>query len=586
MTVWRDCIRIMSYPHTFHSRIDKKRLVLSSNSREQSPILFDECLWCTSAGVAPWLVSQTPFDTTSDGFLTVNDTYESTSHAGVFAAGDCSHMTKYPRPKAGVFAVRAGPPLYENLMRFLLLEKPLKSHKPQREFLGLISTGDPYAVASRGRWFSMEGRFIWKWKDYIDRTWMKKYKELPNVEEMMATTSLRKKKESRVPTHIKKKGRDVAEAFSADPMRCGGCGAKVGATTVSRVLKAVHERQVRRAEELSLPVPPPIDHDDAAIVPICGQGAMIHTIDYFRSFLSDPFIFGKVSAVHALSDVHAMGAEAKTALALAVVPFAADEDITESTLLDLLCGASDVLQDEQVQLVGGHTCEGTELACGFAIHGYTSQPERLFRKSGGKVRDKLVLTKPIGTGALFAADMRAKCQGQYVSEALQSMTQSNVSASRIALEFGDAIHACTDVTGFGLMGHLLEMLVTDNETGAVINIREVPFLRGALDSSSEGIYSSLQPQNARNRRAVSNHTDVAAACPVEYPLLFDPQTAGGLLFFVDPDTADTFVEKLRSDYPSAAVVGELTSYAGGSEEGVCVIGGSGSSTGKRVKINY
>jgi len=535
--------------------------------------------------VAPWFVTNTPFDTTNDGFLTIQDTHESTSHPGVFAAGDCCHMAQHPRPKAGVFAVRAGPPLYDNLLRFLL-QKQLKSYRPQTEFLGLISTGDPYAIASRGRWFCMEGRLVWKWKDHIDRTWMRKYKELPDVEEMMTNMKFpSRKQQSRVPDHVGKKGSHVAEAFSADPMRCGGCGAKVGATTVSRVLKAVHERQVRRAKQLSLPVPPPIDHDDAAIVPILGSGAMIHTIDYFRSFVSDPFVFGKVAAVHALSDVHAMGAVAQTALALAVVPFAADEDITESTLLDLLSGASDVLQDEQVQLVGGHTCEGTELACGFAIHGYTQEPERLLRKSGGKVGDKMVLTKPIGTGALFAADMRAKCQGRYVSKALQSMTQSNVGASRLAGEFGDAIHACTDVTGFGLMGHLLEMLVTDNEAGATINIHEIPFLQGALDASSDGIYSSLQPQNSRNRRAVSNHVEAAEACPIEYPLLFDPQTAGGLLFFVDPDVADAFVDKLRIEYPAASIIGEVSSYAGGNEDGVCIIGGEGSSTGKRIHIN-
>lgn len=569
-----------------HTKV-KKRLILSEQSLDQPAIFFEECLWCTSAGVAPWLLANTPFDTTDDGFLTINDTYESTSHAGVFAAGDCCFMEKHPRPKAGVFAVRAGPPLYDNLLRFLL-QKPLKRHRPQSEFLGLISTGDPYAIASRGRWFCIEGRLVWKWKDYIDRTWMKKYQELPNVDEMMASMSVSssRSKQTSVPNHVSHKGSHVAQAFSADPMRCGGCGAKVGATTVSRVLRAVHDRQVRRAKELSLPGPPPIDHDDAAIVPIQGSGATVHTIDYFRSFISDPFVFGKVAAVHGLSDVHAMGAVAQTALALAVVPFAADEDITESTLLDLLCGASDVFQDEEVKLVGGHTCEGTELACGFAIHGYSPQPERLLRKSGGKVGDKMVLTKPIGTGALFAADMRAKCQGSYVSEALQSMVQSNVDASRTAREFGNAIHACTDVTGFGLMGHLLEMLVTNDSIGASINIREVPFLRGALDASSDGIFSSLQPQNNRNRRAVINHVDAAAACPIEYPLLFDPQTAGGLLFFVDPDVADSFVDKLRVDYPLAGVIGEVTPYCGGNEEGVCIIGGEGSNTGKRVHIQY
>jgi selenide,water dikinase len=531
-------------------------------------------------------VTNTPFDTTDDGFLTVKDTYESTSHSGVFAAGDCCHLVNHPRPKAGVFAVRAGPPLFHNLLSYLL-QKPLKSHRPQSRFLGLISTGDPYAIASRGQWFAMESRFLWTWKDYIDRTWMKKYKVLPDVEEMMSKMILKRKSRSRVPECVTNKGSHVAAAFSADPMRCGGCGAKVGASTVSRVLHTVHQRQVQRAKEMSLPPPPPIDHDDAAIVLVRGGGALIHTIDYFRSFISDPFIFGKVAAVHALSDVHAMGAAAQTALALAVVPFAANEDITESTLLDLLSGASDVLQDEEVQLVGGHTCEGSELACGFAIHGFSACPQKLLRKYGGNIGDKMVLTKPVGTGALFAADMRTKCEGRHVMEALKSMLQSNGVASRIACEYGDSIHACTDVTGFGLMGHLLEMLVAGSDIGAVINIREIPFLRGALEASSDGIYSSLQPQNARCRSAITNHVDAAAACPVEYPLLFDPQTAGGLLFFVNADVADSFVDKLRVHHPSAKVIGEIQSPSGpADDQGGCTIGGEGTSTGKRVRINY
>ena len=565
----------------------KKVLVLSQESRKQPPILFDECLWCTSAGVAPWFVSNTPFDTTDDGFLTVRDTYESTSHPGVFAAGDCCHMVNHPRPKAGVFAVRAGPPLFHNLL-YYLLQKPLKHYKPQIRFLSLISTGNPYAIASRGQWFALEGRFLWTGKDYIDRTWMEKYKVLPDVEEMMSKMTARHRPHSDLPEYISKKGSDVAAAFLADPMRCGGCGAKVGATTLSRVLNVVHERQLQRARQRSFPPPPPFERDDAAVVPIQGRGAMIHTIDYFRSFILDPFTFGKVAAVHALSDIHAMGAMAQTALAVAVVPFAANENITETTLLDLLCGASDVLQDEQVQLIGGHTCEGLELACGFAIHGYSEYPQKLLRKSGGKIGDRIVLTKPVGTGALFAADMRAKCQGRHHTKALQIMVQSNGIASQIACELGDSIHACTDVTGFGLVGHLLEMLVAGSDIGAVINIREIPFLQGALDASSIGIYSSLQPQNARSRWTVSNDSDAAAACPVEYPLLFDPQTAGGLLFFVHPDASDSFVDNLRVEYPFTAVIGELESYScgGDNEKGLCTVGAEGTSAGKRIRINY
>jgi selenide,water dikinase len=500
---------------------------------------------------------------------------------------------------AGVFAVRAGPILSENLINYLM-KKPLRSHRPQQDFLGLISTGDKYAVASKGSWFAMEGSWFWTWKDWIDRKWMAKYTtDLPDLEEMMSKMDFKRSKSRN--EYIRSKGEDVMEAFSNDPMRCGGCGAKVGSTTVSRVLGAVHQRQLVRAAQLQLDSPPPIDHDDAAVMRLPQAnghgGALVQTIDYFRELVSDPFIFGKIVAVHALSDVHAMGATAMTALSLAVAPFAADEAVTESTLLHLLSGVSDVLQEEGVQLVGGHTCEGLELACGLSVQGFLDNPDRLMRKRGGKIGDKLVITKPIGTGALFAADMRAQCKGEYVVEAIESLIRSNVVASKAAMTF-KGVHACTDVTGFGLVGHLLEMLMANEAAstldgiGAVLSIRSIPFLRGGLEASSNQIFSTLQSQNARNRRAVSNHSEAANKYPVEYPLLYDPQTAGGLLFFVDPNECDAFVSHLQQASVAAAVIGELEQYSQqdqnssnlNGDAGVCTIGSSDTVTGQRIRI--
>lgn len=532
------------------------------------------------------------------GYVTIADPH-SLSHSL------CNFTPNQSIFTAGVFAVRAGPPLLENLKNYLS-NQPLQKHIPQRDFLGIISTGDKYAVASKGWWFALEGRFLWTVKDYIDRTWMDKYTVLPDLEEMMTkmnfnikppSANKRRKLEHNVAAI---KGKEVAENFfAADPMRCGGCGAKVGATSVSRVLSQVHKRQVYRATHVlkqSTKTPPPIDHDDAAIIPLpkTGGGAIVQTIDYFRSLVDDPFTFGKIVAVHALSDVHAMGATAQSALALAVVPFAADEAITENLLIQLLSGISDVIQAENVQLVGGHTCEGLELACGLSVQGYTEDPEKLLRKRGGRVGDKIVLTKPLGTGALFAADMRAKCRGEFVAEAMECMVQSNAQASKIAMET-KGVRSCTDCTGFGLMGHLLEMLMANEvdpnssnleSVGALLNIHDMQFLNGGLEASRNGIYSTLQPQNQRSRRAVINHTDAAKAYPVEYPLLFDPQTAGGLIFFVDPKACDGFVSKLKEVYPSTAVIGELINYPENDDAmigGVCPIG-SGVATGLRVRI--
>lgn len=434
--------------------------------------------------------------------------------------------------------------------------------------------------------------------------------DLPDLEEMMKNMPPTKLSSKRPPNNRFAQFKGVQEAFASDPMRCGGCGAKVGSTTVSRVLQYVYQRQVQRAAARNLSAPSPIDHDDAAVIPLdskngVGTAALIQTIDYFRELLPDPYVFGKIVAVHALSDVHAMGgATAQTALTLAVVPFCADEAMTEATLIQLLSGVSDVLQDEGVQLVGGHTCEGSELACGLSVQGFTSDATNLlWRKRGGRVGDQIVLTKPLGTGALFAADMRAKARGEFVAEAIQSMTVSNIHASRIAMEHAKHVHACTDVTGFGLVGHLLEMLMANEKQkglesiGAVLNISNIPFLRGGLQASSHGIFSTLQPQNANNRRAVVNHNRAAEAFPVEYPLLFDPQTAGGLLFFVSPDGCDALLSQLQTldqTASSTAVIGEIVAYPEpcGQQSliqgagAVCTIGSGETVTGQRIRISW
>ncbi len=618
----------------------------------------DECLWCTSAVAPSWLSTHTPFPCTEvGGFIKVTSTLQCVHHPGVFAAGDCCEMTHAPRPKAGVFAVRAGPFLFHNILAYLRYGGSRRqwSYAPQKTFLSLISTGDAYAIASKGKYFCIQGKWVWTWKDYIDRAFMAKYQDkLAELHHGMMARLQQQQQSSFwqslwrllstprpiAPQHARSKGKHVLQAFTADPMRCGGCGAKVGSSTLSRVLAAIQQRQaIRRGHHDVCSTNDRLDHDDVAVVPLppnATGGNMIYTIDYFRSMVSDPYLFGKICAIHALSDIHAMGvattvpsededgdnpnqtAPSITALALCVVPFCADESLTESTLMDLLSGGSDVLQDEQVRLVGGHTCEGMELACGFSIQGFVPQHMALFRKRGGRIGDKLVLTKPIGTGALMAADMRVKIKAPWMEEALNSMLRSNAKASRIAAgsSYGpDSIHACTDVTGFGLIGHLLEMLMANDEDddadngmtrhydsiGATINLQAVPIFEGALAASSQEVFSTLQVSNSHNRRAVANHVEAANIDPIRYPLLFDPQTAGGLLFFVDPNVCHEFVADLQQFYPDASIIGEVVAHKVSTievgnnydsndatvvdkEDGVSTIGSGGRNSGKRIHI--
>ena len=500
-----------------------------------APIPFDECLWCTQASAAPWL-RETGL-ALDGGFISVNNCLQSVSHPEVFAAGDVASNKTHPRPKAGVFAVRAGMPLAENIRR-AAQGRSLKPWSPQTSYLSLISTGDKYCIGTKGPW-GAEGAILWKWKDYIDRKFMDTYgADLPE----MPTPKLS------VPEVASAAGEDALLCLARMPMRCGGCGAKVGATTLSRVLDRLKPRLHQRSDIVAGVDSP----DDAALVRPPGPGhLLVQTVDFFRSFISDPYVFGQVAAVHALGDCHAMGAEATSALAVAVVPYGLEGKM-EETLFQMLAGACEALGEAGCTLAGGHSGEGREMALGFTING-TVQEKAVLRKSGVSPGYKLLLTKAIGTGVIFAADMRAKAKGTWVDGALSSMKLQNAKGAECLREHG--ARACTDVTGFGLLGHLVEMVKPDG-MGARVDLAAIPMLAGSEECVTLGVFSSLQPENARLSRAVVNHGEVSGT--PRYPLLFDPQTAGGLLAAVPAESAANCVEALRcSGYPEAAIIGEV-----------------------------
>jgi selenide,water dikinase len=217
-----------------------------------------------------------------------------------------------------------------------------------------------------------------------------------------------------------------------------------------------------------------------------------------------------------------------------------------------MAGALEVFRATDTALVGGHTSEGAELALGFAVNGLVAR-DRLLRKGGMQPGDRLILTKPIGTGTLFAADMRHRAKGRWIDAALISMRQSSQQAAACLIEHG--ARACTDVTGFGLLGHLVEM-TKPSEVDAVIELGALPLLDGAVDCVRRGIVSSLQPENLRLRRAI--HNLEAAARSEIYPLVFDPQTAGGLLASVPGDRAEACLAALRAlGYGHAALIGAV-----------------------------
>ena len=281
--------------------------------------------------------------------------------------------------------------------------------------------------------------------------------------------------------------------------------------------------------------------------------ALVHSVDFFRAFIDDPYIFGRVAANHALGDIFAMGAEAQSATAIVTVPSGLESKV-EDVLFQMMSGAIEILNEANCALVGGHTGEGRELALGFAVNGLIDEDmHSVLRKGGMRAGDVLILTKPIGTGTLFAAHALLKTRGRWIDAALESMCQSNRLGALCLFEHGAT--ASTDLTGFGLLGHLVEM-TKPSGVDAELNLSALPVLEGAEETAAAGILSSLQPANVRLRRALRNQE--AMVKHPRYALLFDPQTAGGLLASVPAERVNGCLEALhRLGYGHAVAIGRI-----------------------------
>jgi len=506
----------------------------------------DRVLWVTDASPPEW-IGETGLETTPDGFLRVDATLRSTSHPFVFAAGDVATVAPHPRPKSGVFAVRQGPPLERNLRRALRGEE-LRPFRPQREFLTLLGTGDSYAVGSRGP-LAFRGRWVWRLKEWIDRRWMAKWSDLPEMEEGSAGRSAEPLPpggpgaDGEAAEGDAGNGADPSPVLAQEPMRCGGCGGKVGAEILERALR---EASADDGDPLGRYEP-----QDASVLDVPPGMRVVQSVDFFRDFLDDPYRFGAVAAHHALNDLWASGAEPRSALAVVTLPHGPEKTLV-AELVHLLRGAGAVLDAAGASLAGGHTAEGAELAFGLQVTGFV-RPGALLRKSGARPGDRLVLTGPLGTGTLFAADMRAKAKARWVEEALATMCRSNGPAAAILGDHG--IRACTDVSGFGLLGHLVELLRASG-AGARLDPSALPALPGSLECIEAGITSTLHPENLRLRRAVVAGEEERRS--PRFALLFDPQTAGGLLGAVPAEGARACVDALHgAGYARAGVIGEV-----------------------------
>ena len=516
----------------------------------------------------------------TDGFVTVGPTLQSSDPA-VFAAGDTAHMRHAPRPKAGVYAVRQAPILHHNL-RAALTGGAMRTYQPQRDYLKLVSLGDRRAVADI---FGMRagGGWLWRLKDRIDTRFMAKFADYP----AMPTAPLPD------PAPL-----GLADAMGPKPL-CGGCGAKVGAGALQRALAALPAP--RRPDVLSGP------GDDAAILRV-GDGVQVVTTDHLRAFTADPRVMAELTAVHALGDIWAMGAVPQAALAQITLP-RASPDLHADMLAEVMAAAAAVFTAAGADIVGGHTSIGAELTVGFTVTGLVAglgiglgtglatdtatggavvpatgvatdrvtglapdpatggatglatgpatglatQPATGLAtgpvtKAGAAPGCALILTKPLGTGTILAAEMAMTrlpglILGEAVAACLHAMAQPQGQASAILTPHARAM---TDVTGFGLAGHLLEMLDA-SACAATIRLADLPRLPAADALAAAGIASSLAPANREQLAGRITGPDD--------PLLYDPQTCGGLLAAVPADVAQAVLADLRAAGFDAAIIG-------------------------------
>ena len=322
---------------------------------------------------------------------------------------------------------------------------------------------------------------------------------------------------------------------------CAGCGAKVGAGVLAQLLSDI---KVVKDERLLVGFD---KSDDASVYKINDDTAIVQTVDFFPPIADDPYIFGQIAAVNAMSDIYAMGGEPKLALNIMAVPKSMDKEHVH----EILRGGYDKAYEAGVIITGGHSIFDEEPKYGLAVTGFIN-PDKVITNSGAKVGDVLFLTKPIGIGILTTG-MKAEIVSKESEKLAYSiMTTLNKSARDVMIKYN--IHACTDVTGFSLMGHLLEM-VQGSEVNAEIHTADIDLIEETKSLAKMGV---LPEGLYRNRSYAESYVDEGNTELYIQDMLFDPQTAGGLLIAVDETDADRFYEELKTAVPSAQRIGVIT----------------------------
>ena len=327
---------------------------------------------------------------------------------------------------------------------------------------------------------------------------------------------------------------------------CAGCGAKVGAGVLSRLLDGI---KVHSDPNLLVGFD---KSDDASVYKISDDLALVQTVDFFPPIADDPYTFGAIAATNALSDVYAMGGEPKLALNIMAVP----EGMPGEAVHEMLRGGYDKVYEAGALITGGHSILDPEPKYGLAVTGFV-HPDRMLTNSGAKPGDVLLFTKPIGIGILTTAAKADMLTPELEKRMTDLMMTLNKAARDAMVKY--RVHACTDVTGFGMLGHLSEM-ATGSDVEITLHVDEVDLISEAYEFAQMGL---LPAGMYRNRSFAEKYVDAGQTELAKQDMLYDPQTSGGLLIAVDPADADALFAELKDSVPSAQRIGIVSEYHGG-----------------------
>ena len=479
-------------------------------------------LACTGSHAPAWLAaSGLPVDPTSGRVLT-ESSLRVQGHPQLFACGDCGLIAAAPRPASGVWAVRAAPVLAVNLRRSLADPgQPLRRWRPQPFALQLLadggaSAGQPRALACYGPLALGPSPWIWRWKDRLDRRFMA----------MLAPPLME---------------------VTAEPMACRGCAAKVPAGSLASALARLEPGGQ-----------PPIAEDAATIGRDDDGQLLLQSVDGFPALVDDPWLNARLTTLHACSDLWACGASVRSAQTVVTLP-ATGSGWQEELLLQTLAGVRSVLDPLGAALVGGHTLEGRDgagLALALTVNGRVPA-ERHWPKGPLPPGAALLLSRPLGSGVLFAAARAGAVDPVWIDAALATLQQDQSAVVGLLARHGCL--ACTDVTGFGLLGHLAEMLGPGGRVQ--LDGQAIPAFAGALELLEAGFASSLAPANASALALLAPGGPVTlegAASASRRQLWIDPQTCGPLLAALPPSSAHAALADLQhAGFAQAALIGRV-----------------------------